>query len=302
MRLCMNWKAISFDWNQSRAFLAVVDTGSLSAAARELGQTQPTLGRQISALEEALGITLFERAGRSLRVTQTGLDLAEHVRTMAVAAAQVSLIASGQSQDVAGVVRVSASDVFAVHLLPPVLEHLRNIAPGLQIDVLATNDISDLLHREADIAIRHVRPEQPDLIARKIHDAKAAFFAATSYLDRRGRPAQLADLGTHDFVSFGDVQDSLDYFRPLGFDIGPQNFKMISRNGLVAWELVKQGFGIAPMSIDVGRKSEGVEVVLPQLDPIVFPVWMVTHRELNTSKRIRLVFDTFAEMLPQQMA
>ena len=298
----MNWPAISFDWNQTRAFLAVAEEGSLSSAARVLNQTQPTIGRQITALEEELGVTLFERAGRSIKITQSGLDLVEHVRAMADAAGRLSLAASGLSQDIEGVVRISASDIFAAYLLPSIIGKLRILAPNIIVDVVATNDISNIIQREADIAIRNVRPSQPDLIARLVHETKADFYAATSYLDRRGRPADVAALSNHEFVCFGDVEENIRYFAPLGIHLSAHNFRVISVNGLVAWEMVKQGSGVAPMSVDVANSTPEVERVLPDMLPIVFPTWLVTHRELHTSRRIRLVFDLLAEELPKLMA
>lgn len=306
-RLCvmqyrMNWQAISFDWNHARAFLAVVEAGSLSGAARLLHQTQPTVGRQITALETELGVTLFERAGRSLKVTQTGLDLAEHVRAMAEGAARISMVASGQSQAVEGLVRIAASELFAAYLLPPILRKLRVLAPKIDIDVVASNSISDLVQREADVAVRNVRPEQPDLIARLVHEASGRFYAAKSYLDKSGRPRRLEDLKAHDFVSFGDTAEMIGHLRQLGIELAASNFKIGSSNSLVAWEMVKQGFGIAPMSVDVARKSPELETLLPDSDPILFPTWLVTHRELHTSRRIRLVFDLLAEELPKHMA
>jgi DNA-binding transcriptional LysR family regulator len=302
MHICMNWQAISFDWTHTRAFLAVVEEGSLSAAARVLQQTQPTIGRQVAALEEELNVTLFERSGRALQVTQTGRDLAEHVRSMAEAAGRVSLVASGQSQAIEGLVRITASDLFSAHLLPPILHKLRSIAPKIEIDVVATNQVSDLLQREADIAVRNVRPEQPDLVARMIHDSKGALFASKAYLDKRGRPQNIADLQKHDFLGFGDLEQILALFTELGVDLNASHFKLGSSNGLIAWELVKKGFGICPMSVDVARASPEIEAVLPQLVQMSFPTWLVTHRELHTSRRIRLVFDLFAEELPKLMA
>lgn len=297
----MNWQAISFDWNHARAFLAVVETGSLSAAARVLRQTQPTLGRQISAFEEELGVTLFERAGRSLSVTQTGADLAEHVRAMAEAAGRVSLMASGQSQAIEGLVRIAASELFAAHLLPPIVQKLRSIAPKIEVDIVAANTISDLIQREADIAVRNVRPEQPDLIARLIHESSGRFYASKSYVQKRGRPTSMEDLKAHDFVGFGDSAQMLLHLRMLGLELTEAHFKVGSANSLVAWELVKQGLGIAPMSVDVARATPELELLLPDNDPILFPTWLVTHRELHTSRRIRLVFDVLAEELPKAM-
>ena len=285
------------DWNHVRAFLTTVNEGSLSAAARKLSLTQPTLGRQVTALEQDLGLMLFERVGRKLVLTGSGIELLEHVNAMGEAAKRVSLVASGQSQSIKGLIRISASDMFSAHLLPPVLEKLRKIAPELEVEVIATNQISDLLRREADIAIRHVRPEQPDLIARLLRDDTAHFYATAEYLDRMGYPQTLEELAMHDFVSFGDSARMVQYLVAIGIPVTAKNFKVGSESGVVAWELARQGFGLAPMSDDIAAKFPDVEMVMSEMDAITFPLWLTTHRELHTSRRIRLVFDLLAERL-----
>ncbi|WP_323778550.1 LysR family transcriptional regulator [Leisingera sp.] len=283
------------DWNHIRAFLATAEAGSLSAAARRLGLTQPTVSRQVAALEGDLGVLLFERLGRTLALTEAGHELLSHSRKMGAAADGLCLAATGQAQSIDGTVRITASDVMSAHVLPPVLHQLRQCAPRLTIDVVAANDIRDLMRREADIAIRHVRPDQPELIARLVQEASAHFYAAASYLARRGRPVSPADLANHDFVGFADVDRSIAFMAPLGIALTPDNFRIKSTSGLASWELVKQGFGICPMMDDVAAVTPGIERLLPGTDPIVVPVWLTTHRELHTSRRIRLVFDLLAE-------
>ncbi len=286
-----------FDWNHIRAFLTTAETGSLSAAARQLGQTQPTLSRQIATLEADLGLMLFERIGRSLEITQAGMELLDHTREMGEAANRISLTASGQAQSIEGLVRITASDVMAAYILPNLLRDIRAQAPRLQIDVIASNDIRDLMRREADIAIRHVRPDQPDLIAKLVQEATGHFYATTEYLNRVGRPRNTSDLSQHEFISFGDTTQMIAHLKPLGIHLSDENFRLGSQNGLVAWEYAKHGFGIAPMSQVVGDATPGMERVLPEMEPITFPVWLTTHRELHTSRRIRLVFDLLAEYL-----
>ncbi len=293
----MNWQAISFDWNRVRAFLATAEEGSFSAAARALGQTQPTLGRQVAALEDELGVTLFERVGRSLALTDAGVELMEHVRTMGEAASRISLTASGQSQAIEGKVRITASDVFSAYQLPTFLARLRELAPRLEIDVVAANDIRDLQRREADIAIRHVRPEQPDLITRLVKEATAHFYAARSYLERRGQPESMESLSEHEFIGFGDPSRMIEYLRPLGITLSKDNFRLSSQSGVVAWEMVRHGLGLSVMSDELGAATPEVERILPDMEPIVFPIWLTTHRELHTSRRIRLVFDELAAFL-----
>lgn len=293
----MNWKSVSFDWNQARAFLATVEEGSLSAAARALGQTQPTLGRQVSALEEQLDVVLFERVGRSLVPTQSGIELLDHVRAMREAANRISLTASGQSQTIEGLVRITASDMMSAHVLPLALKKLREMAPLVEIDVVAANDIRDLQMREADIAIRHVRPQQPDLIARLVNEATAGFYASMDYLDRHGRPGSLKAISHHDFIGLGNNDRLIEALQPFGVSLTLKNFRVSSESVVVAWELARTGLGIIVMSDTVAGNTPGMEKILPESEPIGFPVWLVTHRELHTSRRIRLVYDLLAEFL-----
>jgi len=293
----MNWDAIAFDWNQARAFLATAQEGSLSAAARALGMTQPTLGRQVTALEEALGVVLFERAGRSLVLTPTGQDLVEYVEAMADAAGALSLVASGQAQAVEGVVSLSAVDLTAAYILPDILKDLGKLAPGIDIDIVATNAVSDLRQREADIAIRHVRPEDPDLIAKLVREQTGQIYAAKSYIARHGRPETVEEVAEATFVGYGDRDELVRYFAAFGIPIRKENIRYNSANGMVAWAMVREGLGVGPMSDDIAVFSPDVEPLLPLIEPIRFPLWLVTHRELHTSRRIRIVFDHLAARL-----
>ncbi|KZK97097.1 LysR family transcriptional regulator [Pseudovibrio sp. Ad26] len=293
----MNWQSVSFDWNQARAFLVTAEEGSLSAAARALGLTQPTLGRQVSALEEALGVTLFERVGRSLALTQAGFELLEHVKSMGEAANRISLAASGQSQEIDGTVCISASDTASAFLLTPILKQLREIAPGIHVEIIATNSVSDLQQREADIAIRHVRPEQPDLTARLVRETTAHFYASKTYLNRKGRPQSANDMANHEFIAFDRPDKFLKYFTESGLPLTESNFKLTTASGLVGWQLVRNDLGIIVMIKEIAEMFPEIEQVLPSFEPFVVPFWLATHRELHTSKRIRLVFDLLADTL-----
>lgn len=294
---CMNWSASSFDWNQVRAFFATAEQGSLSAAARALGSTQPTLGRQVAALEQDLGVVLFERIGRGLELTPTGQDLLRHVRAKGEAAARLSLSASAQTQTVEGVVSITASDALSAYILPPLMADLRAIAPCLTIDIIAANDIRDLQRREADIAIRHVRPDQPDLIARLVRKSAGYFYAASSYLQTHGRPSDPSDLPGHDVIGIRSIERFVVELRNFGVNLNASDFCLVTENGVVGWELVKQGLGIGVMVSEIAQLSPDIERVLTALPPIPVPVWLTTHREFHTSRRIRLVFDYLAEAL-----
>lgn len=288
----------TFDWNRLRAFLVTAEEGSLSAAARALGLAQPTLGRQVAALEEELGVALFERVGRSLSLTRSGLELLEHARAMGEAAGRVSLVASGRVEAVEGEVTVTASDVISAWLLPPVLERLRQAAPGLSLEIVATNSLRDIRRREADIAIRHVEPQDGELIARRMPDMQARLYASRDLIARRGGPPHdAAALSAWPFVGF----ERSDRFRlalnALGLSLTQGSFPLASENGVVAWHYVRAGLGVGAMIEEVARLSPEVECVLPELPAIPVPVFLVTHRELRTSRRIRIVFDHITALL-----
>ncbi|QYO76329.1 LysR family transcriptional regulator [Devosia salina] len=284
------------DWNQMRALLATVETGSLSAAAKRLGLTQPTLGRQVAALEESLGLVIFERVGRSLVLTEAGQQLMTALREMGAAAERVTLSAAAQSQSIEGVVRITAADIYAGHVLPPVLEKIQAVAPAIRIEVLATGSISDLLRREADIAIRHVRPDQDGLIARRCKDTAAFVYGTPALLDRLGRPQTGDELARGKFV--GPLQGNDDFIAEMarrGVKLGPENFPFATQSGMTGWEWVRRGMCLGAMVEAVARLTPEVTVAVPSIPPIPVPVWMVTHRELHTSRRIRLVFDMLVE-------
>ncbi|WP_152502735.1 LysR family transcriptional regulator [Labrenzia sp. THAF82] len=293
----MNWQSITFDWNQARAFLVTAEEGSLSAAARALKLTQPTLSRQVAALEETLGVTLFERVNKSLILTEAGVELAEHVRAMGEAASRVSLSASGQSQQIEGLVTISTTDVMAAYLLPDILRDLRRKAPGIEIKVVSTNSVSDLRRREADIAIRHVEPDHPELYARKLRDARGQIFAARSYLQRFGRKLTKEDAPKLDFLGYEDNEQLIGYLRAMGLDVTQANIKLSSPSLIVAWEYVRLGFGLGVGADEVADRCPDIVPAFEDVAPVTFPIWLVTHRELHTSLRIRTVFDHLAEGL-----
>ena len=293
----MDWKSMKFDWNRARAFLVTAEEGSLSAAARALDMTQPTLGRQVTALEQELDVALFERVGRGLVLTPGGLELVNHVRAMGDAANRVSLTASGQSQNIEGSICITASEVHAAFLLPPIIAKLRQAEPGINVEIIASNTASDLRRREADIAIRSFQPTQAELIARKIKDVPARLYATPGYLESIDSPTCSEDLKRAYFIDFDSTDRLLNGLNALGLNLTRRNFPIQTENHLVQWELVKLGLGIGIMPADIGDAEPSVQQVLPELEPITFPIWLTTHRELKTSRRVRLVFDLLATEL-----
>ena len=297
MQICMDWRSVKFDWNKARAFLVTAEEGSLSAAARALSMAQPTLGRQVSGLEQELGIVLFERVGRGLRLTTSGVELLKHVRDMGDAAGRVSMNALGQSQALEGTICISASETYAAVLLPPIIAKLRILEPGIHVEIVVANHASDLRRREADIAIRNFRPTEPDLIAKKVGDADAALYATPGYIDRIGNPTTTEELRHAHFVNLDHGGMMMKGLNRLGLGLTEENFPLLTESYLVMWELVRQGAAIGILDAYIGDSDPNVKRVLPDLEPLIFPIWLVSHRELNTSRRIRRVFDFLAEEL-----
>lgn len=298
----MNWQAISFDWNQVRAFLATAEKGSFSGAARALNTTQPTIGRQVNALEASLGVTLVERSVRGLNLTEAGRNLLDHVRAMGEAATLISMAADGSSQDITGEVTVTGTDLLSTFVLPGVLLPLREAAPGVRVRILPSSEQKNLAERGADIAIRHVRPDQPDLIARHLGDFRANLFATAAYLDRVGRPERLRDIADYDFVGNADPKRLMAPLHNMGIPLRPESFVMSSPDTVVAWELVKAGYGVSMLPEALADAEPVLERVIADFPSLEFPIWLVTHRELQTSRRIRVVFDTLARGLAERLA
>lgn len=287
---------MSFDWDHARTFLAVAEQGSLSGAARVLGQTQPTVGRQIAALEEALNVTLFERTGRSVALTPFGIDLLDHVRMMAQGAELVALSALGQSQTVDGQVRITASELLSAYVLPPIVGKIADAAPHLEIDIVADNDMRDLVRREADIAIRHARPDQPNLIARRLRDDVMRFYASPAYLDVMGEPNGTS-LSAHQIVSYVEADRMLSYLLPTGVELSRRNLRFTSTSQCVALEMARQGLGLIILSDAVASSCEELRPVVEELGPFQVPTWLVAHSEVKTSRRVRFVFDALIDAL-----
>lgn len=298
MHIRMDWRSITFDWNRARAFLVTAEEGSFSAAARALGMSQPTLGRQVAALEEELGLTLFDRPRGGLALTEAGRDLLEHLRDMGEAARRMSLLASGQAQSVEGHVRVSASEMAAIYLLPPILRDLQKDHPGITLEIVCTDAVSDLSRREADIALRNTEPTDPDLIARKIADERGHFYATPGWLAENGTPKGPEDLARTPIIGVGDNQRLVDYMAARGHDFRVENIRLMSGSLVAHWALVLAGAGIGMASEGIAALCPQVRPAMPWMEPVEFKTWLVAHRDLLRNQRIRIVFDRLARDYP----
>jgi DNA-binding transcriptional LysR family regulator len=284
------------DWDHCRAFLAVLDTGSLSSAARLLGTAQPTVGRQIAAFEEALGGgSLFTRSPTGLEPTDLARALEPQARAMATAAEALARTASGEADDVRGAVRVTASTVIAIEVLPPILAGFQEQWPGTVIELSPSNEQEDLLHRSSDIAVRMARPTQTALVARKIGISRMKFYAHRSYLQRRGVPTSLRDLRDHTLIGYDRFIIPERFSRDAGFRIDRDLFAFRTDSESAQIAALRAGIGVCPC-------QESIAVRDPNLVPLTvdgfhwdLEVWVAMHEDLRSIRRMRLMFDALAE-------
>lgn len=292
----MSWKALDFDWNRARAFLVTAEEGSFSRAASVLQMSQTTLGRQVAGLEEELGVLLFDRVGGGLEITPSGKALMEHVKAMGEAALKLSISASGKMKSIAGKVVISASESYAVYVLPTMVREIRSLQPGIEIELVSTNETSDLSRREADIAVRNYRPTQGDLFAKKLNQENFYLYAEKKYFKSLGKLKTLEDLKKADFIGLQNNEYVITELNQNGIPVDESNFPLISKSHLAHWHLAKEGLGLGLMAARIGDEDPSMFRVLDHLLPnLVYDNWLVTHAELKTSPRIRFVFDFLSE-------
>ncbi|MQT15438.1 LysR family transcriptional regulator [Segnochrobactrum spirostomi] len=281
------------DWTLLRSFLAVVETGSLSAAAATVGQSQPTLSRHIRELEATLGVILFTRSASGLEPTAAAQGLIDDARAMGAAADALALKARGRSQALSGTVRITASVMVANIWLPPILADLRRAEPNIQIEIVATDLTQSLLRRDADIAIRMVDPVERALVARKLGEAAVGLYGTRDYFARRGRVAAMQDLLAHDVIGFDRSETILDLYAAHGHPVTREAFPIRCDDQMVGWHLMLAGAGLGFAQALLADRFPVLErVPLDLLPPM--PVWLVLHEEVRANPRIRRVADVLA--------
>lgn len=282
------------DWSLLQSFARVARAGSLSAAARAHGISQPTLGRHLRALEEAVGQPLMTRSAAGQVPTPAGAAILEQVRAMEAAAARAALVAAGAGAALEGVVRITAARLVARHHLPPILARLRAEEPGIRLELAASDAPENLMFREADIALRMFRPEAGDLVARQVAALPLGLYAARSYLDRVGRPATEAEVLALDFIGYDRSELMIRTMAALGFAVGREFFPVQCEDQIVHWELVRAGCGVGAMHRAVGDADPGVERIADFVALPVLPVWLVIPEALRRVPRVVRVAEALA--------
>lgn len=291
-----------FSWDLIRSFQAVARAGSLSAAARSLGLAQPTVGRHIDLLEEALSVPLFRRGREGMTVTARGAELVSISQKKAENADTFERQAAGLEENHSGTIRMSANEVFGVILLPGLLSAFMNQHPDIQIELAVTNEASNLLQRDADIAVRLFRPVQNDLVAQKIGQLSLGLYAHTQYLEAFGEPASMEELRNHSFIGFDRETSLIEAAGSLGACFSAADFNFRSDNILTHISAVRSGVGIGVLHKGLASNWPDVRQVLTDIPLPQLELWIACHADVRYNKRVRLMMDFLVRNLKNPYA
>ena len=293
----MDQKLSQIDWITVRSFVAVAETGSLSAAARKLDQSQPTIGRHVKALQAKLGTELFVRNARGFSLSEAGYALLEPAREMAAAAARLHNLSEGLNEAAEGTVRITASAVVSNFVLPEIIATIRKEEQGIQIELVPSDTSENLTFRDADIAIRMYRPTQLDVVTRHICDQPMALYAAKDVIDRYGQPKDLSDLAGLPFVGFDKSDLILRTMRDLGLEADRSFFGVRCDDQPTFWRLVCAGCGVGAMQTIIGDREPLVDRLAFQPDLPSLPIWLAAPETFRTNRLIKKVWDRLAGAL-----
>jgi DNA-binding transcriptional LysR family regulator len=279
------------DWSLYRSFLAVLQEGSLSGAARVLGLTQPTMTRHIEALERAVGVDLFTRSQHGLAATEAALELRPYAETLAATTAAIMRAASGQGQAIRGTVRVSASEIVGTEVLPPIFSSLRERHSELEIELVLSNAVDNLLRRDADIAVRMVEPAHEALVIKRLGSIALGLHAHRRYLDRAGVPRSLKELQSHSLIGFDRETPAIRSMRKQVPGFESIRFALRTDSDVAQLMAIRAGFGIGICQVALARQTPDIDRVLPEAFELKLGVWLAMHENLRTTPRCRAVFD-----------
>jgi DNA-binding transcriptional LysR family regulator len=293
--------ASDIGWELYRSFLGVLNQGSLSGAARELGVAQPTIGRHVAALEKSLGLALFTRSQTGLLPTAAGQSLRTYAESLQSTVAALQRAAANQGSGVSGSVRITASDVMGVEVLPPIIARLRDKHPELTVELALTDRVQDLVRRESDIAVRMVRPRQELLVARRAGQIVLGLHAHQDYLSRRGTPKSIADLANHALIGF---DETTAFIREAGKSFSAwrrEAFSLRTDNNLAQLALIRSGAGIGVCQAAIAQRDNRIVRILPKQFALPLEVWITMHQDLRNSPRCRVTFDALVKGLQQHI-
>ncbi len=293
--------ASDIGWELYRSFLAVLKEGSLAGAARALGVAQPTVGRHVAALEKSLRLALFTRSQTGLIPTDAALSLRSFAESMQSTAAALERAAASQGAGVRGTVRVTASDVIGVEVLPPIVAALRDSHPDLTVELVLSNRVQDLLRREADIAVRMVRPRQELLVARRIGQIEVGLHAHQRYLAQHGTPRSVADLAKHSLIGFDQATAFVRNASKALAGWRREAFAIRTDSDLAQLALIRSGAGIGACQVPIARRDDALVRILPKQFSLPLETWVTMHQDLRDSPRCRVTFDALVKGLQRHV-
>ncbi len=281
---------MSLDWTLIQAFLAVAESGSLSGAARDMGASQPTLSRQIKAIEDQLNVRLFDRQAKGLMLTECGQDLLPSAQAMFAAAGQFANTAAGQDTHEEGTVRITASEFVSHYILPKLFAQMRETLPHIQLELHPTDDSDNLLFREADIDLRMYQPTQLEMVTRKLGVLELGFFASKSYLSRCGKPENIPDLMSHDMIGYDRSERFIKGAAAMGWELSRTDFNVRCDLQTLHGELIAEGCGIGILSKVAASRYPDLEAVLPDFQIPGLGIWLTSHEALRHTPRVGAVW------------
>jgi DNA-binding transcriptional LysR family regulator len=284
-------------WDLYRTFLAVVRAGSLSAAARRIGITQPTAGRHVRALEKSVGASLFTRSQRGLSVTEAARALVPHAEAMAAAADALSRASSGGTRGESGTVRLTAGEMMGCELLPPLLAEFSHRYPRIQLELTLSNRNLDLLRRDADIAVRMLRPTQKSLIARRVGVVPIGLFAHRRYIEAFGLPKGPEEISRHCLIGFDRDMDVMNSASGPKVPFTREQFRFRCDSAAGQLAALRAGVGIGACFVTVGQRNPDLMRVFERTLNFHREVWLAIHRDARSTRRIKLLFDHLADRL-----
>lgn len=290
------------NWELYRTFLGVLEHASLSGAGRALSLAQPTVGRHIAALEKELGVALFTRSPAGLTPTDAALDLRVYAEAMRSNAAALRRAVGSHGAGVRGTVRISASEMIGVEVLPAILAGLSTEYPELRVELVLSNRVHDLLRREADIAVRMTQPRQDLLIARRLGTVELGLYAHADYLARRGAPMSPADLASHALIGFDEETPFLRAAKKWLPGWERENFAQRTDSDVAQLALIRAGAGIGVCQVPIAARDPRLVRVLANEQTIPLETWLVMHEDLRNSARCRVAFDALVEGLLRHVA
>ena len=285
------------NWEWYRSFVAVLETGSLSAAGRAMGMTQPTVGRHIDSLESALQLKLFTRSFDGFTPTDAALELKPYAASLSATAAALRRVASSQGDGVRGTVRLTASEIVSIEVLPPILADLRDAHPELVVELVPSNKVENLLRRDADIAVRMVAPSQDALVARRIGGIDVGLHAHRRYLDRHGTPKSLEELARHALIGWDTETAYIRRFQERYPQITRESFAFRTDSDVAQLAAIRAGLGIGMCQARLAARDPALVRLFESEISLNLDTWVAMHADLRDSPRCTVTFAALADGL-----